>query len=502
MDLDSSQRAMFNRRSLPGIMPAHCKKLDWSGMLAISLFPSMRALRLQSVFPSIIGALIIFAARAVSVEPQIHIALSGDDFLRAVLIQRVPMIDLCFREHVDPNARGPQERTPILVAALQGDWNTVQRLIDAGAPVDLADENGLTPLMASAMGGKIDIVRALLKRQPRVEAMEREGRSALHFALAAKQMETADALIPFMPKLLANAAAKAGDLLALAIDTENEKIIGDILERLPPLTEWSIGASHALEAALAAGRKDEIRLLLGKHTVPPAPIGKRVPLLAYSVARNDASLFNLLLSSGADPNTVLPAKIDKDFLELLPPRSIRGCVEDDKDVTVLMLAAALGQTEYVRALLAAGADKNRATGRYKMLALYFAAQTGKWQCTQILLGSGPSPDQLRVEIYLASQQMALIKDGVPVFNSICSTGRQGYSTHSGDYVITDKERSHRSTIYKVEMPYFMRLSCLDFGMHEGVVPNYPASHGCIRLPGDVARRLFAEIPVGTLVSVK
>jgi lipoprotein-anchoring transpeptidase ErfK/SrfK len=52
------------------------------------------------------------------------------------------------------------------------------------------------------------------------------------------------------------------------------------------------------------------------------------------------------------------------------------------------------------------------------------------------------------------------------------------------------------------MPYFMRLSCLDFGMHEGVVPNYPASHGCIRLPGDAARRLFAEIPVGTLVSVK
>jgi lipoprotein-anchoring transpeptidase ErfK/SrfK len=52
------------------------------------------------------------------------------------------------------------------------------------------------------------------------------------------------------------------------------------------------------------------------------------------------------------------------------------------------------------------------------------------------------------------------------------------------------------------MPYFMRLSCLDFGMHEGVVPNHPASHGCIRLPGDVARRLFAEIPVGTVVTVK
>jgi len=52
------------------------------------------------------------------------------------------------------------------------------------------------------------------------------------------------------------------------------------------------------------------------------------------------------------------------------------------------------------------------------------------------------------------------------------------------------------------MPYFMRLSCLDFGMHEGVVPNYLASHGCIRLPGETARKLFAEIPIGTLVTVQ
>jgi lipoprotein-anchoring transpeptidase ErfK/SrfK len=153
-------------------------------------------------------------------------------------------------------------------------------------------------------------------------------------------------------------------------------------------------------------------------------------------------------------------------------------------------------------LLDAGADRNRPTVRYKMLPLYLAAETGQWRCTQLLLGTGPPPDQLRIEITLASQHISLIKDGVPVFSTVCSTGREGYSTRTGDYVITDKERSHRSTIYKVEMPYFMRLSCLDFGMHEGVVPNYPASHGCIRLPGEAARKFFAEIPVGTLVTVK
>jgi lipoprotein-anchoring transpeptidase ErfK/SrfK len=91
---------------------------------------------------------------------------------------------------------------------------------------------------------------------------------------------------------------------------------------------------------------------------------------------------------------------------------------------------------------------------------------------------------------------------VPVYQAQCSTGRQGYSTRRGDFVITNKERNHRSTIYHVEMPYFMRLSCLDFGMHAGIVPNYPASHGCIRLPEEAARKFFSEIPIGTLVTVQ
>jgi hypothetical protein len=171
-------------------------------------------------------------------------------------------------------------------------------------------------------------------------------------------------------------------------------------------------------------------------------------------------------------------------------------------VTALMLAAGLGQEDYLRALLNAGADRNRATSRYKMVSLYIAAETGHWRCTQILLGGGPSPDQVRIEISLALQRVALVKNGIPIFRAQCSTGRPGYSTRTGQFVITNKERNHISTIYKVEMPYFMRLSCLDFGMHAGVVPNYPASHGCIRLPSEAARKFFSEIPIGTLVTVK
>ena len=176
------------------------------------------------------------------------------------------------------------------------------------------------------------------------------------------------------------------------------------------------------------------------------------------------------------------------------------CVGDD-GVTPLMLAAGLGKTEYVRALLEAGANKNLQTTRFKMLALYFAARTQKSRSVQLLLGRGPSREQLRVEISLATQKASVFKNGVAVFSTSVSTGRKGFATPAGEYVITDKNRDHISSLYHVKMPFFMRLNCLDFGLHAGVVPNYPASHGCIRLPSDVAQRLFSEVPVGTVVTI-
>jgi hypothetical protein len=57
-------------------------------------------------------------------------------------------------------------------------------------------------------------------------------------------------------------------------------------------------------------------------------------------------------------------------------------------------------------------------------------------------------------------------------------------------------------LYPAEMPFFLRLSCGDFGLHMGRLPGYPASHGCIRLPEKSARRLYASVPIGTLVEIQ
>jgi ankyrin repeat protein len=476
-NFDSMEHAMFNwARPIP-VCPKAVSQFDRASVTLSdrSYVISGRGLHMRApkrgmVFQAGVLFLILLWATALAPEPPARISLSPDELVRAVTIGRQSLINLCLIERVNPNGRDAQGRTPLLIATSQRDWQTARRLIDAGALVDIADQKGFTPLMASAMHGNLEMFRLLLARSTNLHAEARckDGR----------------------------------DLLGMALDGGNPEIIRTTVERLPLMPQWITSTRRVLNAALLAGNKDQIRLLLGKHSTPPTPEGKNVPLLAYAIARSDESLFSTLLACGADPNTALPARCDKDFMALLPSKSLRGYIEGDKNVTVLMLAAGLGRENYLRALLDAGADRKRATARYKMLPLYVAAQTGHWRCAQILLGRGPSPDQLRIEISLASQRVALIKNGVPIFRVPCSTGRPGYSTRTGHFVITDKNRNHRSSIYHVEMPYFMRLSCFDFGMHAGMVPNYPASHGCIRLPSEAARKFFSEIPIGTLVTVK
>src|SRR6202040_2750774 len=310
-------------------------------------------------------------------------------------------IDRYFRQRHDPNARGANDRSLLFTAVLREDPIVARRLLDAGASADLADNAGVTPLMVAAMHGDLELVRAMAGHVTDIAAKDRAGHSALYYAVTAQKIEVVDLLLSLTPNLEL-AYGDNGELLTLALGSGNKKIAQEILSRLPLLEQWSPGALRALDNVLRAGDRESVRLLLSKHIPPPTPEGKHVPLLAYAIATDNVPLFTTLLDCGADVNTTLPSKYDKEFLDALPSKSFRNYIEDDRNVTCLMLAAGLGRADYVRALLQTGADRNRATGRYKMIALYYAAQTGNWRCTQILLGSGPSPDQLRIEISLAS----------------------------------------------------------------------------------------------------
>ncbi|MEY2497101.1 MAG: hypothetical protein QOD12_657 [Verrucomicrobiota bacterium] len=439
-----------------------------------------------------------------SAPPPSRTTESRPTSLRDVLLplpaaRRNQIVDHCFLSEIEVKAPFAPAEAALVAAALKQDWEVVRRLIEAGASVEATNDAGLTALMVAATHGNLEMLRTLLEHQARVDSLDSTGRTALHCAIAAGKLEAVKLLLPVSN--LEAASAPGRDLLTMALETGDMKIFQTILERLPPTLQWTSNTRHALDVALHADMKEQVRLLLSKHLTPPTREGGTTPLIAYAIAQDDAVLFRTLLACGTDPNIALPKNCEKEFMSLLKSKYLRLYIEQETGINLLMLAAGLGKADYVRALLDAGADRNKSTPREKMLPLYFAAWTENWQCVQMLLGGGPMPDQLRVEISLAQQNATVIKDGVTIFTTKVSTGRQGFGTKPGQYVITDKDRDHRSTIYKCAMPYFMRLNCRDFGMHEGVVQPYPASHGCIRLPSDAAKKLFVEIPVGTVVMI-
>jgi ankyrin repeat protein len=434
-------------------------------------------------------------------QPTLVVArpIEADFYMPVQSLRRTHVVEHCFA--VEPAFASPViwRESALIAAAQKHDWETVRKLIDAGAPVESTDETGITALMVAAKQGNLEMLRMLLDRQARIDFMDFEGRTAIHYAMSAGKRDTVEVLLSLAPNFNPTSVA-ARDLLAAALASGDMAIFQTILERFPPTLEWTPNTRGALEAALRQDMREQVRLLLSKHPAPPTREGGVVPLIAYAIANDDARLFEQLLLCGSDPNLFIPKAAEKEFVDLIKSKYLRLYVQGD-GVNLLMLAAGLGKTDYVRALLDEGADRNRHTPKEKMLPLYFAAWTENWQCVQMLLGGGPQPEQLRAEISLAKQHMVVIKDGATVFETKVSTGRNGFTTKPGYYVITDKDRDHRSTIYKCPMPYFMRLSCRDFGMHEGVVQPYPASHGCIRLPGDAAKKLFVDLPIGTVVNI-
>ncbi len=442
------------------------------------------------------------AALALSIVPPSFCKTSPglDDWrLRAVAAPSSRLVRGCFNGEFDRDLAMAHGWTPLLLATMTQDWRHAHDLIQS-ANVDAADDGGITPLMAAAKFGNAETIRELLAKPANPNATDMAGRTALHHAVLAAQ--------PLAIELLLRATATAesrspdgSDLCDLALATHNWEVIGPVLEHFPPASAWTPTAAAMLRAAANSDDQVHGRLLLSKHLQQPTLEGHAVPLLASAVVMGDTRLVKALLKLGVNPNVVVPAPCEKDFLRAIKSSYLRDYVEADSGTTPLMLAAGLGDVELVQALLAAGADRNRMTAHYKMLPLYFSTRTPSWRTTQLLLGSGPSPDALRIEISLGAQKMSVLKRGAPALTTACSTGRAGFSTASGVYVITDKDRDHRSTIYKVPMPYFMRLNCRDFGLHEGNVLSRNASHGCIRLPGETARRLFSEIPIGTLVNI-
>lgn len=145
-------------------------------------------------------------------------------------------------------------------------------------------------------------------------------------------------------------------------------------------------------------------------------------------------------------------------------------------------------------------------------------------------GNGRKISHIEIDV---DEQKAVFYDGPePIGWARVATGIRHFATPKGRFTITEKVAHKRSNLYGriydstgklaavnarrgvhriptggrfqgAKMPYFMRLTESGVGMHGGPipVPGTPASHGCVRLPRDLAPIVFERVRVGTPVSI-
>jgi len=114
----------------------------------------------------------------------------------------------------------------------------------------------------------------------------------------------------------------------------------------------------------------------------------------------------------------------------------------------------------------------------------------------------PTSGPLLLTIDLTAQRLLVYRDGALMAATAISTGSLGRETPTGVFTVLAKEVMHRSTTYDdAPMPYMQRLTEKGIAIHAGDLPGYPASHGCIRLPNEFAKRLYGITAIGTPVMI-
>jgi hypothetical protein len=118
-------------------------------------------------------------------------------------------------------------------------------------------------------------------------------------------------------------------------------------------------------------------------------------------------------------------------------------------------------------------------------------------------GFGDMPKgPLQIVVSIDHQKVTLFSNGVRVAQGPVSTGVPGHPTPMGVFSIIEKDRYHHSNIYSnAPMPFMQRITWSGVALHEGVLPGYPASHGCIRMSTDFARKLWPVTDLGARVVV-
>lgn len=116
-------------------------------------------------------------------------------------------------------------------------------------------------------------------------------------------------------------------------------------------------------------------------------------------------------------------------------------------------------------------------------------------------GDVPAGGETRIRVDLSRQIMSVFRGGHEIGTAVILYGTDHKPTPTGTFPILARARLHQSTLYDAEMPYMLRLTNDGVAIHASAVRRGYATHGCVGIPEDFARRVFAASARGDLVTI-
>jgi len=414
---------------------------------------------------------------------------------RAVTLRDTALLELMLR-HRGTHPGRHEALTGSLLTAIEARWpEGMELLVAAGASPDARDAGGRRLAETACAANDAELLGWLLDLGAQPALRDHRGRLLVEQAAAAGHGS--------LVKLLLDYGSPAGRALHDAC-VRQDRPMARLLLACGVAARSSPGpmADTPLAVAVRNGDDDLAATLAGLGGAVNHRLPEGQTVLHLAIVKGCHRTVRLLLEAGANANHPITSPVSEAFIRLVRPGTMASFLRNDRNLTPLMLAADAGVPQTVQHLLAAGAKKNVWSRSNHFWPINFAAQRGDVKVMRAILGQDPEHEERRIVISLSAQQARMYDaSGREVFTTKVSTGRKGYATRTGDFVITDKNRTWTSTIYHASMPYFLRLSCSDFGLHQGYVPGYPASHGCIRVPAGKAAELFRLTAPGDRVQI-
>lgn len=224
--------------------------------------------------------------------------------------------------------------TPLIEAARNGRFRSVQALLEAGADVNAHDAAGKTVLMYSAAEESVPLLECLLAKGANVSARDNAGATPLSYAAH----ESNFALVTLLLARGAGVNIVAKNSMTAFLEAGqwgDGRIMGLMLAHGADIHARTKEGHTALHLVAASQSSEPLRLMLQKGADPNVSDRTGETPLMSACGRGNAESVRLLLAHGANVNA----------------RALNGD-------TALVDAVGWGESEQVRLLLAHHADSN------------------------------------------------------------------------------------------------------------------------------------------------